>query len=103
MARQWLTILPVVLAVLAYVSNAVHAEIALPKESRYTLVLEPFAITGGGWVLGDPFFRDALLQGGQLVVAQDRCLPKSIQRIEIASRPRTPLVTSTSCAQRSAR
>lgn len=37
----------------------------------------------GSWLLGDPYFRDALLHGGQLVVSQDISLPVRIERIEI--------------------
>jgi enediyne polyketide synthase len=39
------------------------------------------------YLLGDPFFRDALLHGAQLVVPQSICLPVRIGAIEI--RPRT--------------
>jgi enediyne polyketide synthase len=35
------------------------------------------------YLLGDPFFRDALLHGAQLVVPQSLCLPVSIGAIEI--------------------
>jgi enediyne polyketide synthase len=35
------------------------------------------------FILGDPFFRDALLQAGQVVIAQDRGLPRSIAQLEI--------------------
>jgi enediyne polyketide synthase len=35
------------------------------------------------YVLGDPFFRDALLQAGQLLVPQQLCLPVRIDRIEL--------------------
>ncbi len=33
------------------------------------------------WILGDPYFRDALLQSVQLCVVPDRCLPKRIGRL----------------------
>ncbi|HWR98689.1 MAG TPA: SDR family NAD(P)-dependent oxidoreductase [Candidatus Methanoperedens sp.] len=35
------------------------------------------------FLLGDPFFSDALLQSCQLVAAQDECLPVQIDRIEL--------------------
>jgi len=34
------------------------------------------------WQLGNPFFRDALLQSGQLPIPRDLCLPAHIKRIE---------------------
>ncbi len=34
------------------------------------------------WLLGDPFFRDALLQSGQISIPRDLCLPRKIQRIQ---------------------
>lgn len=37
----------------------------------------------GKYLLGDPFFLDALLQSGQLVVPQEICLPMSIGVIEL--------------------
>jgi enediyne polyketide synthase len=39
------------------------------------------------YLLGDPFFRDALLQAPQLVVPQSICLPIEIGSIEIATTP----------------
>jgi NAD(P)-dependent dehydrogenase (short-subunit alcohol dehydrogenase family)/acyl-CoA thioesterase FadM len=37
---------------------------------------------GGDLFLGDPFFRDVLLQAGQLTIPQELCLPVRIDRIE---------------------
>jgi NAD(P)-dependent dehydrogenase (short-subunit alcohol dehydrogenase family)/acyl-CoA thioesterase FadM len=37
---------------------------------------------GGRLLLGDPFFRDVLLQTGQLTIPQETCLPVRIERIE---------------------
>ncbi|XOF34006.1 MAG: SDR family NAD(P)-dependent oxidoreductase [Candidatus Electrothrix sp. YB6] len=34
------------------------------------------------WNIGDPFFRDALLQSGQVSIPRDLCLPRKIERIE---------------------
>ena len=39
----------------------------------------------GPLLLGDPFFRDALLQAGQVVISQTRGLPRHIRCIEIFS------------------
>jgi enediyne polyketide synthase len=41
-------------------------------------------------LLGDPFFRDSLLQAGQVVISQTRGLPRRIKRIDIFSPPRSP-------------
>ncbi len=38
---------------------------------------------GGEFVLGDPYFRDALLQAGQVVIAEERGLPRRIERLEV--------------------
>jgi enediyne polyketide synthase len=35
------------------------------------------------FVLGDPYFRDALMQAGQVVISQDRALPRRIGAIEL--------------------
>jgi enediyne polyketide synthase len=35
------------------------------------------------FLLGDPYYRDALLQAGQLMIPQDKCLPVEIGCIEI--------------------
>jgi enediyne polyketide synthase len=35
------------------------------------------------YLLGDPYFRDALLQSAQLIIPQNQCLPVEIGRIEI--------------------
>ncbi len=37
------------------------------------------------YILGDPYFRDSILQTGQVVAGRDKALPKSIERIEIYS------------------
>ena len=37
----------------------------------------------GPFLLGDPYYRDSLLQSGQLLIPQDNCLPIGIERIEI--------------------
>lgn len=37
----------------------------------------------GRWLLGDPFFRDALLQAGQLLIPHDDALPVHIDRVEL--------------------
>jgi len=39
--------------------------------------------TGEVWLLGDPYFRDAVLQGGQATMPQDLCLPVGIESWEI--------------------
>lgn len=36
-----------------------------------------------GFLLGDPYFRDSLLQSAQLIIPQNQCLPVEIARIEI--------------------
>lgn len=38
---------------------------------------------GESWLLGDPYFRDALLQSGQTTIPQDICLPIAIESWEI--------------------
>lgn len=40
------------------------------------------------WILGDPYFRDALLQSVQLCVTPDQCLPVRIANLVV--RPRLP-------------
>ncbi|MEC4984611.1 MAG: SDR family NAD(P)-dependent oxidoreductase [Oscillatoria sp. PMC 1068.18] len=35
------------------------------------------------WLLGDPYFRDALLQAGQAAIPQELCLPIGIDSLEI--------------------
>jgi enediyne polyketide synthase len=42
------------------------------------------------YLLGDPFFRDTLLQSGQLTAPQDLCLPVHIERIEVYPTRRAP-------------
>ncbi|GAX44303.1 beta ketoacyl-acyl carrier protein synthase [Tolypothrix sp. NIES-4075] len=42
---------------------------------------------GSDLVLGDPYFRDVLLQSMQLTVPQDTCLPIHIEKIELFSCP----------------
>jgi acyl-CoA thioesterase FadM len=42
------------------------------------------------WILGDPYFRDALLQSVQLCVVPDRCLPIRIGRLCIQQGSRAP-------------
>jgi len=37
------------------------------------------------YLLGDPYFRDSILQTGQVVAGRDKALPKSIDRIDIFS------------------
>lgn len=37
----------------------------------------------GPFLLGDPYYRDSLLQAGQLVIPQDNCLPVRIDCIEM--------------------
>src|SRR5262249_36763891 len=37
---------------------------------------------GGSPLLGDPFFRDVMLQAGQLTIPRELCLPVRIDRIE---------------------
>ena len=44
---------------------------------------EQAASTDQDFVLGDPFFRDALLQAGQVVISQTRGLPRGIRCIEV--------------------
>lgn len=39
----------------------------------------------GDFVLGDPYFRDALMQAGQIVISQDRALPRRIAVIDVRS------------------
>lgn len=39
----------------------------------------------GRWLLGDPFLRDAVLQAGQVLVAQDESLPVRIARWGVAA------------------
>lgn len=41
-----------------------------------------FGPVGGRLLLGDPFFRDVLLQTGQLTIPKETCLPIRIDRIE---------------------
>jgi len=55
-----------------------------------------FAATQGlsdeTWLLGDPYFRDALLQSLQLCVVPDQCLPVRIDRWEIVHPSQSPPV-----------
>lgn len=37
-------------------------------------------------ILGDPYFRDSLLQSAQVVIPKDLCLPVRIDSIEIYQR-----------------
>jgi 3-hydroxymyristoyl/3-hydroxydecanoyl-(acyl carrier protein) dehydratase/acyl-CoA thioesterase FadM len=39
------------------------------------------------FILGDPYFRDSLLQSAQLIIPQNQCLPIEIARIEIFPQP----------------
>ena len=39
----------------------------------------------GGWLLGDPYFRDALLQSAQICVHPQICLPVRVQRWQISA------------------
>jgi enediyne polyketide synthase len=49
-----------------------------PEEAGNSAFAEP----GGRLVLGDPFFRDVLLQAGQLTIPREECLPVRIDRLE---------------------
>ncbi len=42
---------------------------------------------GSHFILGDPYFRDVLLQSMQLNIPQDICLPVEIERIELFQNP----------------
>src|SRR5581483_6496703 len=44
----------------------------------------------GRFLLGDPFFRDTLLQAGQLTIPRQFCLPVRIERIDCFGGPRQP-------------
>lgn len=37
---------------------------------------------GARWILGDPFFRDILLQAGQLTIPEELCLPIGIDQLD---------------------
>jgi enediyne polyketide synthase len=50
------------------------------KRCTFTATQEP---SDEAWLLGDPYFRDALLQSLQLCVVPDQCLPVRIDRWEI--------------------
>ncbi|PMB00794.1 type I polyketide synthase [Fischerella thermalis CCMEE 5268] len=50
----------------------------------------------GPFLLGDPYYRDSLLQAGQLLIPQDNCLPVMIERIEIYQ-PESELSDSCIC------
>jgi enediyne polyketide synthase len=39
---------------------------------------------GQGYLLGDPYFRDSLLQSAQIIIPQNQCLPIEIERIRTA-------------------
>jgi NAD(P)-dependent dehydrogenase (short-subunit alcohol dehydrogenase family)/acyl-CoA thioesterase FadM len=55
------------------------------SESRESASVEGEAFAtgrGGPLLLGDPFFRDVLLQAGQMTIPQEVCLPVGIERIE---------------------
>lgn len=43
------------------------------------------SVDAGPWLLGDPFLRDAVLQSGQVLVAQDESLPVRIARWSVAA------------------
>lgn len=52
------------------------------------LLAESFAPSqGSALVLGDPYFRDVLLQSVQLTIPQDICLPVHINKIEFFQNP----------------
>lgn len=56
-----------------------ESTVAVDKESSRTA----FPIDGDRSILlGDPFFRDVLLQAGQLTIPRELCLPVGIERIE---------------------
>lgn len=38
----------------------------------------------GDYLLGDPYFRDSLLQSAQIIIPQNQCLPVEIERIRTA-------------------
>ena len=57
---------------------------ALDAKSCRFSATQGFAGEQESWLLGDPYFRDALLQSLQLCVVPDQCLPVRIDRWEIA-------------------
>jgi len=52
-------------------------------DSKHCLFTASQGHAGETWLLGDPYFRDALLQSLQLCVVPDQCLPVRIDRWEI--------------------
>lgn len=43
------------------------------------------------YLLGDPFFRDSLLQSAQIIIPQNQCLPIGIERIRLVPAARSQL------------
>ncbi len=61
------------------------SHVVFESESRASSIQpeESFAPgLGGPLLLGDPFFRDVLLQAGQVTIPQEVCLPVRIEKIE---------------------
>ncbi|NNE19650.1 MAG: hypothetical protein HKN10_14345, partial [Myxococcales bacterium] len=52
-------------------------------DSKHCLFAASQGQEGETWLLGDPYFRDALLQSLQLCVVPDQCLPVRIDRWDI--------------------
>lgn len=60
-----------------------HLESDNETEGQTTFVAEAMAPDLSGHVLGDPYFRDSLLQSAQIIIPQNQCLPVEIERIEL--------------------
>jgi enediyne polyketide synthase len=60
-----------------------HLESDNETEGRTLFLARTNAGDLGAHALGDPYFRDALLQSAQIIIPQNQCLPIEIERLEL--------------------
>lgn len=60
-----------------------HLESDNETEGRTLFLARTNASDLSGHSLGDPYFRDALLQSAQIIIPQNQCLPIEIERLEL--------------------
>jgi enediyne polyketide synthase len=60
-----------------------HLESDNETEGRTLFLARTNAKDLGAHTLGDPYFRDALLQSAQIIIPQNQCLPIEIERLEL--------------------
>jgi len=60
-----------------------HLESDNENEGRTLFLARTNASDLGTHSLGDPYFRDALLQSAQIIIPQNQCLPIEIERLEL--------------------